>query len=327
MAKKDLLYQNGWSYQLNELGDFGFYLDLTVLRATEQTDDLVGVLLTRRYTIEESERFSITDAGAHARVPVPYHTSMGASVSMNFRWVERNSNQDIYRFNVDFELSIDSPAAKYTLQSATGEFNLREPPLPSLEGQMTQSFTTRAGIVNSEIFVVIDTMPWEPEEPLMEDFFDLVGPAETKTLNVSDLSVEQLVTMLLQDGDSPEPYLTVAVALLAQTQIVVAHSPLTVEPLASSLNYLAAAGGTALLLTHPHLMPIAVLSWAGLDIFVRVQREGGDRVDQQQAELTDKLFEMMHTLRRNARKSKRAIKRAEPLVGKESGSRQRESEA
>lgn len=165
------------------------------------------------------------------------------------------------------------------------------------DGEIFQSFTTRATIPESRVSVVVTSVVTsvvsDENDGAFDRFEEIVGRLDTEDLDASLLSVEEVFARILQPGEDDEIDIGRESTLLAETQIVVSHSPLSVESLESVVQTLAKVGGTAFIITHPHLTPIALLSWAGVDIFIRVERKVGDRIAHHASELTDRFFQMM----------------------------------
>lgn len=161
------------------------------------------------------------------------------------------------------------------------------------DGEILQSFTTRATIPKSHVSLVITSIVSDEDDGAFDRFEEIAGQLETHDLDPSLLSMEEIFASILQPGEDDEIDIEEESALLAETQIVVSHSPLSVESLESVVETLAKVGGTAFIITHPHLTPIALLSWAGIDIFIRVERKVGDKIAHHASELTDRFFQMM----------------------------------
>ena len=180
---------------------------------------------------------------------------------------------------------------------------------PELMGDsdLVQWFTTRATLPDSEIMLVIDTAPSDRGG---RDFFELLGSFDGQPLNPSDNSPDNLLLLLVgasKDDLSAEEFPALAAAL-GQTKIVVSHSPLNLQSVSAALQHATTLGAAGYLVTHPHYTPIVLISWAGLDIFFRVERKVADRVAHHMADMTDRLFEVLH-LSRAKKKSKAARKK------------------
>jgi len=159
------------------------------------------------------------------------------------------------------------------------------------DDELVQWFTTRATSPASNITIVIDTAPSTGGG--LENFLKFLGndatyqemPPELPPMAVLGELIARQVGMPMGQTLLPNP---------EQIQIVVSHSPLSLASLQSALQHAATAGAATYLVTHPHFTPLALIAWAGLDIFIRVERKVGDRIAHHAAVMTDRLFDKLH---------------------------------